>query len=203
DECLALGPRARAVRRRALGRLGGRTRLAGRLFLGRSRSRHRQARLSCFRTGVLVMNALRRLSLFIALGLVCLLSAAPAHAAIERSGVWPPDERVSLTLSEVPRSEAVRRLAEEAGWSLVQQGVGKDPVSLSVKDEPADKVLLMVLSGQDGVIERDGSLVSIRGASATPDASAEPAAAKPLATPKGPEEDLFVPETGHIGKDES
>lgn len=149
------------------------------------------------------MNALRRLSLFIALGLVCLLSAAPAHAAIERSGVWPPDERVSLTLSEVPRSEAVRRLAEEAGWSLVQQGVGKDPVSLSVKDEPADKVLLMVLSGQDGVIERDGSLVSIRGASATPDASAEPAAAKPLATPKGPEEDLFVPETGHIGKDES
>lgn len=149
------------------------------------------------------MKTLRRLSLLV-LALSCLLLApSTARAAVERSGVWPPDERVSLSLTDVPRTEAIRRLANEAGWSVVQQGVGQEPVSLSVRDEPADKVLFMLLSGQDGVVERDGSLVSIRGLSATAVNTQDDAATAPLATPTKPDADLFVPERGHVGKGQS
>lgn len=149
------------------------------------------------------MNLLRRLSLLIALVMPCLLLVPhAASAAVERSGVWPADERISLTLTQVPRTEAINRLAQEAGWSLVQQGVAADPVSLSVHGEPADKVLLMLLSGQDGVVERDGSLVSIRGVPIAAQSTPGDQAKLPLATPTKPDEDLFVPEKGHVGKDQ-
>lgn len=150
------------------------------------------------------MNQFPRPLLLSAVLTFCLLlTPLVARAAIERSGVWPPEERVTLTLTDVPRTEAIRRLAQEAGWSVVQQAVGQDPVSLDVHDEPAEKVLLMLLSGQDGTIERDGSLVSIRGATPRATANADDATKLPVATPTKPDEDLFVPERGHVGKDQS
>lgn len=148
------------------------------------------------------MKNRRRLALLLLALMTCLLLASSTTlGAVERSGVWPPDERVSLSLTDVPRTEAIRRLAEEAGWSLVQQGVGQDPVSLSVGDEPADKVLFMLLSGQDGVVERDGSLVSIRAVSKA--AETNPGSPEmAVATPTKPDQDLFVPERGYVGKDQ-
>jgi len=120
-----------------------------------------------------------------------------AEGAVEKRGVWPSGEVVSLSLSDVPRSEAVRRLAEEAGFSLVQEGLGQEPVSVSVRGEPAEKVLVMLLGDRDYVVERDGSLVSVR--AVTPSVQS---AAKPVATPTEPDEDLFVPERGHVGPDQ-
>lgn len=132
----------------------------------------------------------------------CFLLAPPsARAAVERKGVWPQNETVSLTLTDVPRSEAVSRLAEQAHWSVVQEGVGPETISLSVHDEPADKVLMMLLSGRDAVVERDGSLVSIRSMPAA-QTNTNPSAGSRLATPAKPDEDFFVPEKGHVGKDQ-
>ncbi len=121
-----------------------------------------------------------------------------AEGAVEKKGGWPSGEIVSLTLTDVPRSEAARRLAEEAGFSLVQEGLGQEPVSLSVRGEPAEKVLVMLLGDRDYVVERDGSLVSVRAAAPR----VAPDAAKPVATPTQPDEDLFVPERGHVGPDQ-
>lgn len=150
------------------------------------------------------MKTLRQIALFTVALMFCLLLTPPAaRAAVERRGVWPPEERVSLVLTDVPRTEAIRRLAEEAGWSVVEEGVGRDLVSLNVRDEPADKVLFVLLSGQEGVVERDGSLVSIRGVPATPHTRSDAAGKAPLATPTKPDQDLFVPERGHVGKDQS
>jgi len=149
------------------------------------------------------VKTLRQIALLVlALSFCLLLAPGPARAAVEKTGVWPSDERVSLTLTDVPRTEAIRRLADEAGWSVVQQGVDQGVVSLSVQDEPADKVLLMLLSEQSGVVERDGSLVSIRGLPRASQSSSS-TAASPLATPTKPDQDLFVPDQGHVGKDQS
>src|SRR5690606_40658919 len=70
-------------------------------------------------------------------------------------------------------------------------------VSVSVRGEPAEKVLVMLLGDRDYVVERDGSLVSVR--AVTPSVQS---AAKPVATPTEPDEDLFVPERGHVGPDQ-
>lgn len=148
------------------------------------------------------MNHLRRLSFLWVLALTIGLSLVPslARAAVDKKGEWPPNEMISLTLAEVPRSEAVSRLATEARWSLVQEGVGQEPVSLSVHAEPADKVLVMLLSGRDVVVERDGSLVSVRAVPVTENAI--PKAGSDVVTPTTHDEDLFVSKQGYIGPDQ-
>lgn len=148
------------------------------------------------------MNHLLRLSLFCALALMFeLLFLSPlARAAVEKKGQWPPNETVSLTLSDVPRSEALGRLATEAHFSLVQEGVGQDPVSLDVHDQPVDRVLMMLLSGRDAVLERDGSLVSVRAVPSS--VGALPKTGKNVVTPTKRDEDLFVPDQGYVGPDQ-
>lgn len=150
------------------------------------------------------MNQLARNSLpGVLILLLCLLAFPPlAEGAVERKGVWPPNETVSLSLTEVPRSEAVRRLAEEAHLSLVQEGVGQEPVSLSVHAEPADKVLMMLLSDRDYVVERDGTLVSVRSLAPASAMTQNAAKVPHVATPTKPDEDLFVPEKGYVGPDQ-
>lgn len=146
------------------------------------------------------MNQFSRIWSLGLLVLCVFFSTFSAEGAVEKKGVWPSGEVISLMLTDVPRSEAVRRLAEEAGFSLVQEGLGQEPVSLSVRGEPAEKVLVLLLGDRDYVVERDGSLVSVRPAAAS--APIAPGAAKPVATPANPDEDLFVPERGHVGPDQ-
>lgn len=122
-----------------------------------------------------------------------------ASADVRHAGVWPADEKkVSLQLDHAPRNQAVQKLADGAGWSLVAQGVGTDPVEVHVKDQPPGKLLDVLLPDGDWVAERDGTLVhltqaasrdavvAVAGAQASADASAaEPAAAAvaPLPVP--------------------
>ncbi|MCA9596490.1 MAG: hypothetical protein KC776_24410 [Myxococcales bacterium] len=114
-------------------------------------------------------------------GLLALACAWPASALaeVERTGDWKGDvPKVSLSFDGVPRSDALKKLADEAGWSIVVEGASKEPVEVHVKDQPADKVLELLLSDRRYVVHRDGTLLSIKPA---PDEPAAPvaSAAKP------------------------
>lgn len=86
-----------------------------------------------------------------------------ALAKVKREGTWPEAEKkVSLDVSRAPRDEAIRKLAEAAGWSVVVHAPQADPVDIHVKDQPADKVLELLLLDADYVATRDGTLVSIQ-----------------------------------------
>lgn len=126
-----------------------------------------------------------------------LLAPVAAKSDVARRGQWPTEEKVSLSLDATPRDEAVQRLAEVAGWSIIAEGLDSAPVSVDVRAQSADKVLTLLLSGGDFVVERDGTLISIR-----PEAETGKGA-KHIQSPSGkPEEDLFVSEEGHIAKDQ-
>lgn len=103
---------------------------------------------------------------FVAVVSVCALlaSAGNALADVHREGTWPADDRelVSLSVEGLPRSEAVRRLADKAGWSIVVETNGIGTVDVRVKRQPAAKVLELILADGDYVARREGSLVSVR-----------------------------------------
>ncbi|WP_272458724.1 polymer-forming cytoskeletal protein [Polyangium jinanense] len=114
--------------------------------------------------------------------LSALTTAAPSLAAVEKQGEWPTDEKkVSLDVERVPQEDAIKRLAEAAGWSVVIHAPSTEPASLHVKDQPADKVLSLLLEGGDYVARRDGTLISISRAPAAK--AAEPAPAVPPVPP--------------------
>jgi len=115
--------------------------------------------------------------------LVSLLSpVAPASAAVRIQGSWPDlDKPVSVDARKVPRSDAIRKLADAAGWSVMVQGVAPDEVDIHVTRQPAGKVLGMLLADRDYVASRDGDLVSIVPDTAS-GAVGGPAAASPAAS---------------------
>lgn len=99
-------------------------------------------------------------------GLAVLCLAGTAGAEVVREGDWPEDDpKVSLSVKDVPRAEAVKRLAQKAGWSVVIEAPPSTPVDVEVKDQPADKVLELLLSDARYVAKRDGSMISIARAS--------------------------------------
>jgi len=104
-----------------------------------------------------------------ALVLASLPSVALARADLRLEGDWSSDRPVSLDTSATPRSHAIELLADAAGWSVVQSAPLGDPVDLHVKDEPASKVLALLLPDGAYVARRSGNLVSI-----LPSASASP-----------------------------
>jgi hypothetical protein len=97
-----------------------------------------------------------------------LLALSPeALAKVKRTGTWPEAEKkVTLDVSRVPRDEAIKKLAEAAGWSVVVHAPQADPVDIHVKDQPADKVLELLLLDADYIATRDGTLLSIQRAPA-------------------------------------
>src|SRR6185295_11108640 len=61
----------------------------------------------------------------------------------------------------MPRSEAVRRIADAAGWNIVWTSPSDDPVDVHVKKQPATQVLELILSDGDYVARRKGDLIQI------------------------------------------
>jgi hypothetical protein len=123
------------------------------------------------------------------LSIASLFVALHASAAVTKEGTWPAsDAKVTLDLDGVPRAQALRKLADAAGWSLVvQTSLGADAgdlIDVHVKNQPADKVLDLVL--EDGwIAKRDGTLVSLtRGPGGAPPAA--PVTAAPPAAPAPP-----------------
>jgi hypothetical protein len=100
------------------------------------------------------------------------LYAGGANAEVRLEGDWPSgDETVSLELSGVSRSQALRELAAEAGWSLILREGAEDRVDLTIKSQPATRVLDALLEEGDWVAKRSGSIVTISrssGAAAPP-----------------------------------
>lgn len=91
-----------------------------------------------------------------------LLWTGAAGATVRLDGDWPTDDKtVSLELSGVQRSEALRELAREAGWSLVMRETPDDRVDLVLKDQPATKVLDALLDDGEWVAKRTGDLVTV------------------------------------------
>ena len=101
-------------------------------------------------------------SLVLGLSLAAASVSPLALARVKHEGAWPKaDKNVSLDLDHVPRAQAVRKLAEAAGWSLVIHAPQGDTIDIHVKDQPASKVLDVLLSDRDYVATMEGTLLSI------------------------------------------
>ena len=130
-------------------------------------------------------SRLGRTVLFALVALALAASAGIASAEVRREGSWPAsDKRVSLSLKDQPRAEAIKQLAEKAGWGVVVELPAGAPLDLQVRDQDAAKVLELLLTDGQYVAKRDGSLIAI---SLDHAGAASPAAA-PSAAPAGPVE---------------
>lgn len=111
---------------------------------------------------------LRALACASALCVASALASLPARADVRREGEWPDDasELVSLTVDGT-RSEAIHALAKAAGWSVVGSALKDERVNVHVTDQPAGKVLALLLGEGDYVVKRDGKLLSIAAAPAS------------------------------------
>jgi hypothetical protein len=111
------------------------------------------------------MSWLRGSVLAAAFAAASLAVAFPADARVKREGAWPDADKervVTLDVQGVPRGEALKKLADAAGWSLVVRAkLDAEPVDLHLKQQPASKVLDLLLDDDDYVAKRDGTLVSI------------------------------------------
>lgn len=115
------------------------------------------------------------------LALVAALSLgvpSSAAAAVRLEGEWKETPKVSLDLVNVSRGEAINRVAEKAGLSVVAGDVASDLVHLRIQDQPVDKVLAVLLGDGDWIAKRDGTLVTI--------ARVQKEAAAPAPTPPTP-----------------
>jgi hypothetical protein len=121
--------------------------------------------------------------LLLVLGL--LLCSGAAWSAVKLEGTWPEvDKPISLDATKMPKSEAVRRIAEAAGWNIVWSSAAEDLVDIHVKKQPATQVLELVLSDGDWVARRRGDLIQIERSKPVADAPV-PASPPPLPPPPG------------------
>lgn len=110
------------------------------------------------------------------LALAASLVAFGADAKVKKEGTWPSNEKPVSIKVDASRPEALRKLADAAGWSLVLPAGVKDDaekIDLQIKDESPDAVLEAILDGGDFVAKRSGKMVTIARAG-TPDASVDP-----------------------------
>lgn len=123
------------------------------------------------------MQTARKIGLAALLGVATVIGSMSARADVKHEGSWPEagkDKAISLDLTQAPRADAVRKLADAAGWSVVTEGVGAGTVDVHVKQQPADRVLDLLLADGNYAASREGELVRIRPATAAPGASAPP-----------------------------
>ncbi|MET0341721.1 MAG: polymer-forming cytoskeletal protein [Polyangiales bacterium] len=109
---------------------------------------------------------------------------------LRREGAWPSDERVTLKVEAMPRAEAIRKLADAVGWSVIVRGVGNEPVDVRVVKQPAARVLELILAGEPFVARRDGTMIAIaRAADVAPiDARLRPPSGPNMPVPPPPPE---------------
>lgn len=110
------------------------------------------------------------------------LASSLALAEVRHEGTWPIETKhVSIDATHVTRTDAILRVAKEAGWSVVmRQGVDDgQTMDLHLADQPADKALDVILADGDFVAKRDGTLITIATAK---DAAAEAPPPQPVAT---------------------
>ena len=142
-----------------------------------------------------------QLWLAIGFGLFCMgLAVQPAHADVRRTGHWPEEnsEIVSLTF-EGPRAKALRELANAAGWSIIDNdprsatfaGAG-DTVNVYITNQPAARVLELLLNDGDYVVKRDGKLLSVSVHAQGGPKTAEPTLPPPPPFPQPSEADKDV-----------
>jgi hypothetical protein len=123
------------------------------------------------------------------LALAILQIAGPSMGAVRREGAWPQeDPAVTLDLSSVSRAEAVRKVADAAGWNVVFKGLPDDRIDVHVKKQPASKVLDLVLSDAGYVARREGDIIQIEHDDGASHHEAAPSPPSPLssASPASP-----------------
>ncbi len=97
-----------------------------------------------------------------ALSLAGLFTPSSASAEVRMDGAWDgADPAVSLHADQVTRQQALKLLSEASGWSIVARDLGDERVDLTIRDQPASKVLGMILSDQAYVAVRDGDRLSV------------------------------------------
>jgi hypothetical protein len=108
-------------------------------------------------------RSLRRIACWLSV-LAIVSWAAAARAEVRREGTWDAkaDAPVSVDLDNVPLPDALKRLADAAGWNLVLSRVRLHEVNVHVKDQPPGKILDVLLSDDEYVAHRSGNLVSIK-----------------------------------------
>lgn len=154
-----------------------------------------------------------RLPAWLLVGVVAVtLLATRANAAVRLEGPWPDaDSAVSLEAQGLTRSEAIRRLADAMGWSIVIHSPKTDVIDLVVHKQPAVNVLSMILADDDYVARREGSLIAIEkdiikssltasSSSASPPSSAPTPDALPTASK--PQDRVLTGGSTRIEKDE-
>ncbi len=99
-----------------------------------------------------------------AMALVVGLYGGPAEAGVTREGAWPgEDPEVSLELGRATRGDALRKLADEAEWSLVfeETPAFEAMIVIDLRDVPASQALDAILASGEWTARREGSLVRI------------------------------------------
>ncbi len=125
-----------------------------------------------------------KLACFLGAAILALSLPLGASAEVRKEGAWPSSEKkVDLEFDGKP-SEGLKKLASEAGWSLVMSsGITLDEhdVHINVDDQPADAVLEALFVEQKVNAHRSGNLVTIT--RATGDAPAPSAQTTPATPP--------------------
>lgn len=125
-----------------------------------------------------------RWALTFALALIVALGPRVAAADVRLEGDWNGQDRpVTVDANATSRAHAIELLAAAAGWSVVLSTPLPDVVDVHVKDQPASKVLTLLLPDGDFVARRSGDLVSIRLSTSPPGPT--PSAPSPVAMTAG------------------
>jgi hypothetical protein len=129
--------------------------------------------------------------------LATLLIAGLAVGAVKREGTWPDaDPAITIDLTDATRAEAVRKVADAAGWNVVFKGLPSDHIDVHVKHQPATRVLDLVLSDGAYVARRDADIIQIQrddavvrdnpsGASSPSSSTPAPSSSSPPSSTKG------------------
>jgi hypothetical protein len=130
----------------------------------------------------------RRIGMVVgALAVMLAISSTPRAYALDKQGTWPdPAPRVTVSVENVPASQALSKAAASAGVNLVLT-LERDPtVSLKVKGAPLPDVIDALLGDVPGTANWTGKLLVIRTTSAPPAEAATPTLPEQVAPSANP-----------------